>query len=297
MLPFCKPRCAVCGKAFESNPQEKREKICASCRTILEARANSPAFKQGFEFATYRKPAAGCSGGLILLLFATLCFSVSLIAVLFAPSPRPVPSQASSPGPKPAAPTPAVAAPQPPPAAAPPAPIRARPIILPQIPYRLLKRSEPDASTLQFDVEVPLIDRQLPTQQQLATLVTRLAGQERRDERLVVAFYLPGMILGAGGFATGRLDSQLTIDFVLNNLRSYPQYQRFLPTSAVPKIYPTEIRRWRCADGRELNGRVIDLDMNQRTVTLVLENGQRMENLPLNRLHPDDQALILRLRR
>lgn len=281
-------------------PEGQKPRICDQCRTMIEARANSPAFKQGFEFATFRKPSTGCSGGLVFLIFATLCFSISLIAILFAPSPRPVPpsTPAPAPGVKTQAPAPATKFPQPaPPAAEKPAPIRARPIVQPPLPFRILRREQPDASTLRLDVEVPLVDRQLPSKQQLAALVTRLAGEEGTHQRNQIAFYLPGMILGAGGFANGRLDSQLTIDLVLSNLRSYPQYQRFVPASASPKIFPTEIRTWRCSDGRQVKGRVVDLDLDTRTITLVLGNGQRLENFPLNQLHPDDQALILRLRR
>ena len=302
MFGIFNPRCSVCGKALEGKVQRsvegKEVSVCPACNELLELQANTPAFRKGFEFAHFRKKATGCSTGLTLLaFFATLWFGVSLLSVLFSPSRKPTAKLEQPATPMVSPEQPSASKIEPPPSPKPDSPAEATtPESL--VPHRVLKRVETSAQKVSIGVEVPLVNKQLPTQQQLESLCRSLANEETpRRKNVSLVFYLPGMILGAGGFATGHVDSRVSVELQLSNLRSYPQYQRFLPRSASPAIFPTENRKWRTSDGRQLTGRVVDLDVKTRTVTLIREDGVKIENYPLDKLHPDDQALILRLRR
>lgn len=71
------------------------------------------------------------------------------------------------------------------------------------IAYRVLQTDESSSGErLSFDVEVPLVDGRLPTQAELSAVSRHLKPADRN--LVFVLFYLPGMTLDAGAFATAH---------------------------------------------------------------------------------------------
>lgn len=96
------------------------------------------------------------------------------------------------------------------------------------IPFRVLKRYELGPIKLSLDVEIPLVEGRLPTEAELASLSRHLVSQEKTHERTFVVFYLPGMEVDAGGFATAHHNPELEVNILEYKLIDYPQYHFLL---------------------------------------------------------------------
>ena len=67
------------------------------------------------------------------------------------------------------------------------------------------------ADKVSFDIGVTQVNGKLPTEKQLADISTYLRTQERPHERTFVCFYLPGMEVGAGAWATAHFKPNLKV--------------------------------------------------------------------------------------
>ena len=97
------------------------------------------------------------------------------------------------------------------------------------IAHKVLQRSELGRVKLSLDVEVSLIDGRLPTEAELATISNVLVSQERTHERSFVTFYLPGMKIGHGAFATAHHNPDMEVNILMFMLNNYPEYEKFIP--------------------------------------------------------------------
>ena len=95
------------------------------------------------------------------------------------------------------------------------------------IPYKALKRSELGSMKLSLDVEVPLINEKLPTKKELGSLSEYLVNKEEAHDKTFVLFYLPGMELGAGAYASAHHNPDMQVKIMKFNLLRYPEYQKF----------------------------------------------------------------------
>ncbi len=72
------------------------------------------------------------------------------------------------------------------------------------IPYEIMNRVENRVlDKLTLEIEVPLVDGRLPSRQELNAIAKHLVGTPRHA-RTWVFFYLPGMEVGAGAYATAH---------------------------------------------------------------------------------------------
>ncbi len=72
------------------------------------------------------------------------------------------------------------------------------------IPYEIMNRKENRVlDKLTLEIEVPLVDGRLPSRQELNAIAKHLVGTPRHA-RTFVFFYLPGMEVDAGAYATAH---------------------------------------------------------------------------------------------
>ncbi len=72
------------------------------------------------------------------------------------------------------------------------------------IPYEIMNRKENRVlDKLTLEIEVPLVDGRLPSRQELNAIAKHLVGTPRHA-RTWVFFYLPGMEVNAGAYATAH---------------------------------------------------------------------------------------------
>ena len=96
------------------------------------------------------------------------------------------------------------------------------------IPYHILERSETGTIKVALDVEVPLVSGRLPTEEELGALSRHLVSLERDHDRSFVLFYLPGMKVGSGAYATAHHNPELEVKVLDFMLAQYPEYQSLL---------------------------------------------------------------------
>ncbi len=96
------------------------------------------------------------------------------------------------------------------------------------IAHKVLNRSELGQIKLSLDIEVPLVNGRLPSKRELTDLSRHLVSKERAYDRTFVLFYLPGMELGKGAFATAHHNPSLEeASFSLYSLVQYSEYEKF----------------------------------------------------------------------
>lgn len=89
--------------------------------------------------------------------------------------------------------------------------------------YRVIGKEEFLTYKVSYDIEVRPVNNRLPTKGELAEIATKL--RSRKHDKTFVCFYLPGMVLDAGAFATGHSTPSLQINvmpFMIPN-----QHKRF----------------------------------------------------------------------
>lgn len=86
------------------------------------------------------------------------------------------------------------------------------------IPYTIIQSSEVLQYKKSFDVEVDLVNGRLPTEAQLASISNYLRNSAGVHERTFVVFYLPGMVLDHGGFATAHHNPDLEFKLLRFNV-------------------------------------------------------------------------------
>src|SRR5690554_1950194 len=75
---------------------------------------------------------------------------------------------------------------------------------VPSVACEVIQRSAVGAIKLSLDVEMPLVDGQLPTADQIGEVSAYLVSREGEHEPTFVNIYLPGMKVGAGAYATAH---------------------------------------------------------------------------------------------
>ncbi len=101
------------------------------------------------------------------------------------------------------------------------------------IPFEILKRNEMRPFKHSLDLQVPLIGGRLPTEEELGKLSRHLVKQAQPYERTFVSFYLPGMVLDAGAFATAHHNPDMKVLIGEEALLAYPQYHHFVSKELV----------------------------------------------------------------
>ena len=95
------------------------------------------------------------------------------------------------------------------------------------IPYKILQKEAVSNIKVVFDVEVPLINKRLPNEEELGKLSNYLVSKEPPRERFFVTFYLPHMKRNAGAFATAHHDPKMKVEILKYMLIQYPEYKKF----------------------------------------------------------------------
>ena len=108
------------------------------------------------------------------------------------------------------------------------------------IDYTVINRNELGNIKLSYDLRVDLVNGRLPTADELEAVSRYLHRKEKRHDRTFVTFYLPGMEVGAGAFATAHHDPNLEVSIL--EFMIPDQYKHLLLTSAQsnePEKLPT----------------------------------------------------------
>lgn len=96
------------------------------------------------------------------------------------------------------------------------------------IDYEIINQEEAGTFKMAYDLRVGLVNGRLPSENELAAISRHLRQQDdRRHERTFVVFYLPGMEIGMGAFATAHHLPDLSVAFYPHHLPE--KYRRLLP--------------------------------------------------------------------
>lgn len=79
------------------------------------------------------------------------------------------------------------------------------------IPYTVINRDEYLPHKVSFDIRVDKVAGEFPTEEQLADISIYFRDMEKPHERTFVCFYLPGMTVDAGAWATAHFDPDLKV--------------------------------------------------------------------------------------
>ncbi len=96
------------------------------------------------------------------------------------------------------------------------------------ISYEIIRKDELRSIKLSLDIRVGLVNGRLPNENELGKLSRFLVSKEKKHDRTFVLFYLPGMELGSGAYATAHHNPDMKVDIMKFMLYSYPQYEKFL---------------------------------------------------------------------
>jgi len=95
------------------------------------------------------------------------------------------------------------------------------------IPYKILNRSEMAHYKVSYDIEVPIVGNRLPNEKELGAISTYLVSKEKVHDNSFVLFYLPGMKLGAGAYATAHHQPEMKVVIMKFMLSQYPEYRQY----------------------------------------------------------------------
>jgi len=96
------------------------------------------------------------------------------------------------------------------------------------ISHRVLNREVSAGGVPSFDVEVQPIGDRLPSEEELGALSNHLVQGDSRNRKFVL-FYLPGMAVGSGAYATAHHEPDMTVNVMPFMLIQYPEYKEYLP--------------------------------------------------------------------
>ena len=96
------------------------------------------------------------------------------------------------------------------------------------IPYEVHDRSTLGTQKFSIDLFVDLVDERLPNVGELEAISNSIVQKTGKFERYFVTFYLPGMEVGSGAFATAHHNPDLEVKILEFILMVYPQYQKFV---------------------------------------------------------------------
>jgi len=93
---------------------------------------------------------------------------------------------------------------------------------------KILKQENYGKSKLSIDVEIELINGKLPNKNIITKISNYIVNKNEGYHSYFICFYLPGMKLDAGAFATTYHNLTIKVNiqnFILNN---YPEYSKLL---------------------------------------------------------------------
>jgi hypothetical protein len=96
------------------------------------------------------------------------------------------------------------------------------------IPYKILKREATLDIKVVFEIEVPLVHKQLPNADELGKISNYLVAKEPTRERSFVLFFLPRMKRDSGAFATAHHNPGMKVEIRTEMLIQYPEYKKFV---------------------------------------------------------------------
>lgn len=97
------------------------------------------------------------------------------------------------------------------------------------IPYKIIDKITLSNIKLSFDIEVPLMNGRLPNEKELSSISSHLVKSEStKYEKSFIAFYLPGMEINAGAYATAHHNPNIKVNIMPFMLMRYPEYQKLL---------------------------------------------------------------------
>lgn len=96
------------------------------------------------------------------------------------------------------------------------------------IDFEVLEESEGVQQELVIDVAVELVDDRLPNKEELATLSQHLLELSKTSKEVLVRYYLPGMPLGAGAYASAKPTRDSDVVIQEWRLMLDPVYSKFL---------------------------------------------------------------------
>jgi hypothetical protein len=88
----------------------------------------------------------------------------------------------------------------------------------PLIPYTVINRQEFQHYKVSIDVRLDLVEGRLPTEQELGAISRRLHSEEKKHDKTFVLFYLPGMKVDAGAFASAHHEPNMQVKILEHNL-------------------------------------------------------------------------------
>lgn len=122
------------------------------------------------------------------------------------------------------------------------------------IPYEVIHRDETPPYKVSYDIRVNLVNERLPAKEELERVSEHLRSQEKGCERMFVLYYLPGMTVDSGAYATAHHTPQFEGVRILAMFIP-KEYQHFIdpraseqsPThcdslSELAKLYPGDLK-------------------------------------------------------
>jgi hypothetical protein len=105
---------------------------------------------------------------------------------------------------------------------------------LAMIPYEVMNRDDSPPFKVSYDIKVNVVNGRLPTKEELKHISNHLRSQEEDYERMFVLFYLPGMEIDSGAYATAHHTPQLEGVRVLTS--TIPkEFQHLIDPSAIER--------------------------------------------------------------
>lgn len=180
---------------------------------------------------------------------------------------------------------------------APVRPTPTEPETLQTIPYKIINRSAFSDDKQSYDVEVDLVEGRLPRREELAAISRKLYSRE--FENTFVCYYLPGMEVDAGAFATGHFTPDLEI--AIYTLHIPARYKALVdgrpvtPGSEPEPETAHELRTWTTSDGKfTIEARFVRYGSS--IVTLHKMNGKTID-VPIEKLSKEDQDYTMATQR
>jgi len=96
------------------------------------------------------------------------------------------------------------------------------------IPYKVLNTDTVPTARISFDVEVPLVENRLPNESELGAISQQLASGRDSFDSIFVGFYLPGMEVGMGAYATAHHTPTMEVVIQTFMLQGNPTYEKYL---------------------------------------------------------------------
>jgi hypothetical protein len=94
------------------------------------------------------------------------------------------------------------------------------------IDYVAINRAEFGRDKVSYDIRVDLVNGRLPTTSEIEAIFRFLHQREKKHHCTFISFYLPGMVLGTGAFATAHYNPNLQ-EIIYEHLVP-EQYKRLL---------------------------------------------------------------------